>query len=165
MSPELRSILIGTGGLWLAAGFALVLSLRRRSTGMTAVARRAMWSALAATGVQGGHFAEEWRTDFFREFPRQLGLAPWPADFFWWFNVIWLAVWIVSAIGVSRGARIAYFPLWFLALTGMLNAVVHPLLALIAGGYFPGLWTSPAVGVFGFMLWRALHRATEPIAA
>ncbi len=37
-----------------------------------------------------------------------------------------------------------------------MNGVVHPLLAVASGGYFPGLWSSPLVGIVGVLLLRAL---------
>jgi hypothetical protein len=54
------------------------------------------------------------------------------------------------------------FPLWFLGIACALNGLAHPLLALRSGGYFPGLITSPLVGVAGvLLLWRTL-RVTAP---
>ncbi|MCP5090226.1 MAG: hypothetical protein GY949_04810, partial [Gammaproteobacteria bacterium] len=56
----------------------------------------------------------------------------------------------------------AYFAAWFLAIAGMLNGVAHPLLAIAAGGYFPGLITSPFIGAAGVWLWLGLRKATRP---
>ena len=43
----------------------------------------------------------------------------------------------------------------------MANGLAHPLLAIRAGGYFPGLATAPLVGVVGVMLFRRLLRITD----
>jgi hypothetical protein len=62
-----------------------------------------------------------------------------------------------------RSARApALFAAWFLAIAGMVNGIAHPLLAVAAGGYFPGLISSPVIGSAGVWLWVRLRRATLP---
>ena len=56
----------------------------------------------------------------------------------------------------------ALFPLWFLAVASVSNALLHPALAIATGGYFPGVLTSPVVGTAGFFLLRGLIRITKP---
>ena len=56
--------------------------------------------------------------------------------------------------------RIAFLPVWFFVLAQLANAVAHPILAIVAGGYFPGLATSPVVGIVGLWLGVTLWRAT-----
>lgn len=51
---------------------------------------------------------------------------------------------------------------WFLAIAGMFNGIAHPLLAIAAGGYFPGLVNSPFIGVASVWFWLRLLRATRP---
>jgi len=53
------------------------------------------------------------------------------------------------------------FSIWFLAIASAVNGVAHPVLSLVSGGYFPGLWSSPLVGVAGVFLLRALPRLSE----
>ena len=43
----------------------------------------------------------------------------------------------------------------------MLNGVAYPLLAVDAGGYFPGLITAPVLGVAGAVLWMRLLALTS----
>ena len=31
------------------------------------------------------------------------------------FNLVWIALWLLAAVGVNRAIRVAYFPLWFFA--------------------------------------------------
>jgi hypothetical protein len=50
---------------------------------------------------------------------------------------------------------------WFLAIVSMFNAIAHMALSLLVGGYFPGLISSPLVGVLGTLLARRLHRASS----
>jgi len=46
----------------------------------------------------------------------------------------------------------------------MANAIAHPLLAVAAGGYFPGLVSSPFIGAAGVWLWVNLERSTRATA-
>jgi hypothetical protein len=89
-------------------------------------------------------------------------LPPWSTAFFVSFNLAWLALWVLSVFGLRAGYRPAFFPLWFLALAMIANGVAHPLLSMVAGGYFPGLISSPAVGVVGALLLSRLRRVTAP---
>jgi hypothetical protein len=76
-----------------------------------------------------------------------------------------MAVWMLSLAVLERHPRVALFPLWFLAIGSAANGVAHPLLAAARGGYFPGLATSPLVGVAGVLLLASLARVTRPDAA
>jgi hypothetical protein len=84
-----------------------------------------------------------------------------PTGFFVAFNLAWIAFWIVSIPLLQRGLRPAFFAAWFIAIAGMLNALAHPWMAIASGGYFPGLVTSPAIGLAGVILWQRLQRATR----
>jgi hypothetical protein len=110
--------------------------------------------------AQGLHFVEELRSDLFVRLPETFGLAPFTETAFVWFNAVWLVIWVVALVAVREGIVVAVCPLWFLALAAVLNALAHPLLALRSGGYFPGLWTAPFVGVLGIVMLRALRRVT-----
>ena len=66
----------------------------------------------------------------------------------------------MSAWGLGRRRQVALFPLWFLGIASVANGLIHPLLALNAGGYFPGLVTSPLVGAVGALLLARLSRVT-----
>jgi len=115
-----------------------------------------------ATVVQAVHFSEELATGFHEEFPAAFGLPAMPLSFFVGFNLTWLAIWVVSIAGLRSARPTALFAAWFLALAAMLNGIAHPLLALQAGGYFPGLWTSPIIAAAGYWLWLRLRAATQP---
>jgi len=86
----------------------------------------------------------------------------WPSEFFVIFNLVWIALWLLAAVGVKRGMRTAFFPLWFFAIGMVGNALWHPLLSLATGGYFPGLFTSPFAGIIGVMLLSRLWKLTDP---
>lgn len=161
MSEELRSILVGTAGLWAAVVVALILTLARGGVGgSVAQVRAAVRTAIAAVLVQAAHFAEELATGFHRRFPELLGLEPWPVAFFVSFNLFWLAIWGLSIGGLAARRSIALFPLWFLGIASVVNVLAHPLLSLRDGGYFPGVVSSLLLGLAGAILLRHLLRLT-----
>jgi Protein of unknown function with HXXEE motif len=104
---------------------------------------------------------EEFVTRFQDRFPALLGLPAWSQNFFVVFNLLWLSVWILSAVSLQRGYRFLLFPMWFFAIAAIANGVAHPVLAVVAGGYFPGLLSSPVVGVLGVLLWLRLQELTR----
>jgi hypothetical protein len=160
MSETIRSEFIGTAGLTVAALAALLLAIGRTPVRDRVGSQKTTLVYVAVVLLQAFHAAEEYETGFYAAFPSALGLAAWPAGFFLVFNVTWLAVWSVSTLGLRAGYAVAFFPAWFLAIAAIANGVAHPLLALRGGGYFPGLATSPLLGVGGILLWRRLMRAT-----
>lgn len=109
---------------------------------------------------QCGHFVEENLYEFYARFPEVLGLTPWPKEFFVAFNLAWLALWLTAILSISKYGRASALPLWFLAIASMTNGIAHPLLSLDVAGYFPGLWSSPFVGMLGAMLFGSLIAAT-----
>ena len=147
------SALIGTAGLSLIACVALFLAWPRRPrTSNPAAERRTIVLFVVGILVQSAHFAEEYATGFYRLFPTALGLTPWSAWFFVAFNLTWLGIWVWAAFTMRTRSRAAYFAIWFFALAAVLNGVAHPLLAIRAGGYFPGLVSAPVLGVVGVWL-------------
>ena len=163
MSDQLRSILIGTAGLSVAAVIALLLTLVRGGVETSGrELRLAVRLAFVTTLVQAGHFTEELATGFHRRFPELLGLSPWSLRFFVSFNLVWLAAWVLSLWGLAARRRIALFPLWFLGIASVVNGLAHPALSVRTGGYFPGLVTSPFVGILGILLLRQLGMTTKP---
>jgi hypothetical protein len=158
------SIVLGTGGLTLAALGAATLSARRepgKKAGPEAARLRV--AVQVCLIVQALHFIEESVTGFHAQFPRLLGLPPWPTWFFIAFNVFWLAIWALAARRLGTGRRLAWFAVWFLGIAMVLNGLAHPLLALRVWGYFPGLITAIPVGVAGLWLLRWLVRLTVPV--
>jgi hypothetical protein len=147
--------------LGLVAWVAAVLARRRPSPPGREAERRSAARVLAvATAVQAVHFAEEAATGFHERFPALVGLPPMSFALFVGFNVAWLAIWVASVPGVGAGRRIAFFPAWFLALAGVLNGVAHPSFAVLVGGYFPGLATSPFIAAAAGWLATRLLAAT-----
>ena len=114
-----------------------------------------------ATAIQSAHFVEELVTGFHARFPALVGLDPMPLSFFVSFNLVWIAIWVISIPFLRLGRKPALFAAWFLAIAGALNGVAHPMMAIASGGYFPGLFTSPIIGVAGVILWQRLKKATS----
>lgn len=162
MNQSVRSELVGTAGLTVAAIAALLLTVFRVPVDASADGRRRT-TMLFGAGVlfQFLHFVEEYSTRFFEQFPPVLGQLPWSSSFFVVFNVFWLAIWILAAFGLQAGYRAAFFPVWFFAIAAIVNGIAHPLLSLRAGGYFPGLLTSPLLAVVGVWLWLRLVALTS----
>ncbi|HVS01686.1 MAG TPA: HXXEE domain-containing protein [Thermoanaerobaculia bacterium] len=152
----LETYLAGTLGLTVLLGLAAALTVSRpRVAAGLARSPRVAAIAAAAVAVQLLHFLEELAQGFHQRFPELLGLAAWSTGFFVAFNVAWLGIWALSLLGVRAGVVLALWPLWFLALALAANAVAHPLLALRAQGYFPGLLTAPLAGLAGVaLLWQ-----------
>ncbi len=148
--------------LGLAALAALQLALRRQtSTELAMECAKASQMLAVATAIQAIHFAEEWATDFHITFPALFGLEPMPLSFFVTFNVTWIVVWIASVPLLLSGRKAAFFAAWFLAIAGVLNGIAHPLMAVASGGYFPGLFSAPFIGLASIFLWRRLLGATS----
>lgn len=163
MSEELRSIVLGTLGLSVAAAVAAVLTFTRAPISAARAAIESLRRVLVMTvALQSLHFLEELATGFHQRFPQWLGLAPWSATFFVAFNLFWIAVWVAGVPGIAARRTWALLALWFLALACCANGVAHPLLALAVGGYFPGLVTSPFLGLAGALLLRRLLATTQP---
>lgn len=150
----------------LILGFVALMALRlartRKPLAATDHQLLAASRALAlATAVQFVHFSEEWATGFNVRFPALFGLEPIPGEAFVVFNLAWIAAWLVAVPMLREARAFAFFVAWFLAIAGLLNGIAHPLLAAATGGYFPGLISSPFIGVAGLYLWRRLNVATS----
>ena len=162
MTELLRSELVGTAGLSVAAIVAVLLTVLRRPVAALPRRRQTTLAMAVVLVLQIVHAAEEFLTRFYQEFPSMLRLVEWPASFFLIVNMVCLALWTISLFLIGAGVRLAYAPAWFLAIAAMINGVTHPLIAMRAGGYFPGLYTAPLLGAAGIVMWRSLNAITEP---
>jgi hypothetical protein len=116
---------------------------------------------LIAIAVQCAHFTEEYLTGFQREFPKLMGYE-WSDARFVAFNMAWLAVFVLAALGVYRRVSLAYLVVLFLALAGGIgNGTGHLLLSAMRGGYFPGLATAPLCLLAGVGLLIKLFGGTR----
>ncbi|MGD2069686.1 MAG: HXXEE domain-containing protein [Gemmatimonadota bacterium] len=153
----MRSWLLGTTGLWMVLAVSVGLSWTRPFAPLERTGRRRLLVAgSVAILAQAAHFLEELATGFPRRFPEVLGLDPWSGGPFAAFNVTWLCLWVASLWAAAAGRRWAEWPIWFLAVALVANAVAHPLLALAGRAYFPGLVTAVAAGAVGLWLLATL---------
>ncbi len=107
---------------------------------------------LLAIAVQCLHFAEEFTTGFPHQFPQLLGGA-WSDTQFVIFNMAWLALFVLAALGVYRRVALSYLVVLFLALIGGVgNGLSHLLLCAMEGRYFPGAVTAPLCLLAGVVL-------------
>lgn len=98
---------------------------------------------LASITIQIFHFLEEHAGRLYELVPPMFNLSPLTAQKFVVFNLIWIGIFLVSAVGVFRCVRMALVPVWFMALIGGIgNSIFHSWLALQGGGYAPGLATA-----------------------
>jgi len=154
-------MLLAPAGLYLPLIIAVVLTVFRPPRHVEPGAQKKLVEVfLIGIACQCIHCIEEFVTGIHLLFPPLFGLAPVSAEAFVGFNVFWIGIWALAAFGVLRGAQIAYFPVWFFALAMCLNAIAHPLLSLWVGDYFPGLITSPIVGIMGIVILRQLLQTT-----
>lgn len=115
---------------------------------------------LLAIAVQCLHFTEEFVTGFQHQFPRLFG-QDWSDARFVTFNMLWLAAFVLAALGVYRRVPLAYLIVFFLALIGGVgNGISHMVLSATYRRYFPGLITAPLCLLLGFtVLIRLFGRA------
>ncbi len=120
---------------------------------------------LLAIAVQCLHFAEEYLTGFQRQFPKLIGYE-WSDARFVAFNMAWLAVFVLAALGVYRRVPLAYLVVLFLALAGgVANGAGHLLLSAMQGRYFPGAATAPFCLLAGIGVLSKLFGETTSAAS
>ena len=111
---------------------------------------------VAAIGILVLHIGEEYATGFQRAFPGLLGYQ-WSDSVFLAYNLGWIAVFAVAAVGVSNDLALASLAVGFCAIgAGIANGVGHVALALMQRGYFPGLFTAPLCFAAGVALLRGI---------
>jgi hypothetical protein len=116
---------------------------------------------LTAVSIQCIHFLEEYLTGFQTEFPQLFGYS-WSDQQFVALNLSWLAVFVLAGVGVHYRMRLSYLVVYFFAIIGgIANGLAHPLLSLMKGGYFPGLYTSPFALIVGLALLRRLMKGSS----
>jgi len=113
---------------------------------------------LLALAIQFLHFTEEYVYGFHVRVVEILdGTPPFSADVFVAFNMIAYCLFLLSGLGMYKGMKFPMIVVWFFTIAATVgNAVLHPLLAVRVGGYFPGLFTSFAYLIVGPVLFMRL---------
>lgn len=141
---------------------ALVITVARGGINADSAAlHSAARMAILAIVCQVLHFAEEVGGELNHRLPEYFGFDPIAMETFLGINVVALMVWALSVPALMARVSAALFPLWFLAVASVSNALLHPALAIAISGYFPGVLTSPLMGAAGLLLMRGLARITK----
>ena len=100
---------------------------------------------LAAISVQIIHLSEEYAFGFPIKFSALFVAKDWSMhSFLMTFVFAGAALWVAAAAGMLYRVRIANYIVWFYALgAGLINAIAHFVFPILAGSYFPGLYTAP----------------------
>lgn len=147
-------VMLATMG-WPIAGLAAMMGIAYLLWlgPLVAEPRSVVPAYLIALAAQVVHFAEEYWSGFHLAFPPVLGARAWSPAAFIGFNVAWLVIFSLSAVGLARNWRPALLVALFLAIGGgLLNGVAHAAFALRAGGYFPGAYSAVLVFLAGGIL-------------
>ncbi len=146
----------GLLGVALLAGFLLfrvTFAVRLPSCRATAA------PYLVAIAWQVAHFLEELTQGFAELFPRQFGCPAWAESRFVTFNVVYYAIFGLALAGfLVRRASLAAPACAFVTAT-LVGGPAHTVMALRAGGYFPGLitsWVGSGLAVWLIRRWRRL---------
>ncbi len=152
LGPAAIGLVLATlGGLWL---------YQRTFRHGLPPAKHLLPLYLSALAWQLLHFFEEFATGLQRELPALVGLEAWTDLRFLALNLCHYALFLLAAIALVLGFRpLTWFASFFVVVT-LLNGVAHPLLALVVGGYFPGLWTGWMGLVWGLLLLGRLRVPT-----
>jgi hypothetical protein len=114
---------------------------------------------LICIGIQCLHFIEEYVWGFHERVAEVLPFSPMSAGYFIRFNLIAYGCFLVAAFAIHHGIKWAMVVAWFFIIAGVAgNMFWHPLLALRAGGYFPGLYTSLLYWIVAPFLFRLAFR-------
>lgn len=113
---------------------------------------------LLALAIQFLHFTEEYVYGFhYRVSELMEGMPPFNNNTFVAFNMIAYCLFLLAGLGMNKGMKWPMIVVWFFTMAATLgNALLHPLLALRVGGYFPGLFSSFAYWIIGPMLFTRL---------
>lgn len=104
------------------------------------------------------HVTEEFITGFQQALPGLFNRAPWTSTQYLVFNGVWALIFFASAITLRPGRQLPVFIILFFAVAGGVgNGVVHLLLVLQRGDYFPGAWTAVFCLAIGIRLLTLLY--------
>ncbi|MBN1534515.1 MAG: HXXEE domain-containing protein [Spirochaetes bacterium] len=144
-----------TFGLSMVAAYVLYLLTNYRRMPDPA---RVLPLYLVALCIQCLHLLEEFVTRFYVRFPAEIyHSTPFTAEEFITSQMVLFGLLILGALALYRGWKIPMVFVWFFVIMlQFVNAVQHPLYAIMRGGYFPGLFTSFPGWILGPILFKRL---------
>ncbi len=118
---------------------------------------------MLALSIQFLHFTEEYVYGFHLKVGELMtGMPPFKTNTFVAFNMIAYCLFLLAGLGMYKEMKFPMIVVWFFVIAGVLgNAVLHPLLAVRVGGYFPGLFTSFAYWILGPILFMRLWQVRK----
>lgn len=117
---------------------------------------------LIALSVQFLHFLEEYHGRLYEKLPLLFDFPPIDRDAFISFNLVAYSIFILGAIAIYlKKKEFMLIPLFFILFGTLANAVLHCLISLWQGSYFPGLYTAFIYLVLGPMMIRILLQKKE----
>lgn len=140
----LNTLIMGRAVILLNIGLiASLLAWSAAGVGQTQPHRLVGPLFLASIAVQMLHLIEEYGGRFYELLPALFDQDPWQPQRFVVFNLVWIGIFLVAAVGVFKRVRLAYLAVWFMALVGGIgNAIFHIWLAIQSTGYAPGVATA-----------------------
>ena len=136
-------------GLWITTAWRVIPRLR--------------FACILGIFIFLGHAAEEFLTGLQTALPAMFGRAAWSDTRYVVFNGAWALIFFAAALTIRAGRPLPVFIILFFAVAGGVgNGILHLLLVLWRGAYFPGAWTVPLCLAVGIWLLRLLY-ASEPI--
>jgi Protein of unknown function with HXXEE motif len=170
--PNSSSRVLGGAFTLLAIAFQVVwLGLPAIFLGVALVASYALWlegSWSVSPGLRRwfligifvfvAHVIEEYSTGFPEALPGLFGRDAWSGAQYFVFVGVWGLLFVGSALSLGSPTRLPVLVLIFFAIGGGVgNGLLHLIMVLVRGAYFPGAWTALPCLVVGVILLRLLY--------
>lgn len=121
--------------------------------------RKLSWLYSIGILIQIGHFFEEYYTGFHKALPSIFNANSWTSNQFVIFNVVWLIIFLLAAIGTFKENKLSFLVLWFFLVIGCIgNGILHIGLSLLQQRYFPGTFTAFFLFITGVVMTREITR-------
>jgi hypothetical protein len=115
--------------------------------------KRLSWLYIAGILIQLSHFLEEYYTGFYKALPTIFNANSWTGSQFIIFNIVWLIIFLLAAIGAIKNIRLSFLIVWFfIFIGGVGNGIMHIGLSLIRKEYFSGTVTAFFLFVIGLIM-------------
>jgi hypothetical protein len=119
---------------------------------------------LLLLGIQFLHFTEEYLANFETVVPAFLGQEAYSQDYWVVFNMVAYFIFILGGIIIyKRMNEYMIIPLFFILVGVLLNSIVHILVSIYTGGYFPGLYTAIVYAILGPIFVRRVFADMQKI--
>lgn len=121
--------------------------------------RKLSWLYLTGILIQITHFLEEFYMGFYKELPSIFNANSWTGSQFILFNIVWLSIFLLAAIGSFNNIKLSFLIVWFFILIGGIgNGIMHIGLSLLRKEYFPGTVTAIFLFAIGIIM---IHNITS----